>query len=69
MIALLQRVAHARVDVAGITIARIERGLLVFYALFGIPLGRLADLWVRTRLIALGLSVWSVMTPRQKPVA
>jgi MFS family permease len=34
----------------------------VFYALFGIPLGRLADVWVRTRLIALGLAVWSLMT-------
>src|SRR5262245_7151171 len=26
----------------------------VFYALFGIPLGRLADVWTRTRLIAVG---------------
>jgi MFS family permease len=34
----------------------------VFYALFGIPLGRLADVWVRTRLIALGLAFWSLMT-------
>ena len=34
----------------------------VFYALFGIPLGRLADVWVRTRLIAIGLAVWSLMT-------
>jgi len=34
----------------------------VFYALFGIPLGRLADVWVRTRLIAIGLAVWSGMT-------
>lgn len=34
----------------------------VFYALFGIPLGRLADVWVRTRLIALGLALWSFMT-------
>src|SRR5215470_9428199 len=34
----------------------------IFYALFGIPLGRLADVWVRTRLIAVGLSFWSVMT-------
>src|SRR5262249_55153888 len=34
----------------------------VFYALFGIPLGRLADVWKRTRLIALGLTVWSLMT-------
>ena len=34
----------------------------VFYALFGIPLGRLADNWVRTRLLSLGLAVWSAMT-------
>src|SRR5215470_7449239 len=34
----------------------------VFYSVFGIPLGRLADVWVRTRLIALGLAVWSLMT-------
>ncbi len=34
----------------------------VFYALFGIPLGRLADNWVRTRLLAIGLAVWSLMT-------
>jgi MFS family permease len=34
----------------------------VFYALFGLPLGRLADVWDRRRLIALGLTAWSVMT-------
>jgi MFS family permease len=34
----------------------------VFYALFGIPLGRLADVWVRTRVIAAGLAAWSLMT-------
>jgi MFS family permease len=34
----------------------------VFYALFGIPLGRLADVWDRRKLIALGLAVWSAMT-------
>jgi MFS family permease len=34
----------------------------VFYALFGIPLGRLADSWYRGRLIALGLLLWSSMT-------
>ena len=34
----------------------------VFYAVFGLPLGRLADLWVRKSLIALGLVVWSGMT-------
>lgn len=34
----------------------------IFYALFGIPLGRLADSWSRTRLLALGLTLWSFMT-------
>lgn len=34
----------------------------VFYALFGIPLGRLADNWHRVRLLSLGLAVWSTMT-------
>ncbi len=34
----------------------------IFYALFGIPLGRLADVWDRRRLIAFGLGFWSVMT-------
>lgn len=34
----------------------------IFYALFGIPLGRLADTWVRTRLLSIGLAAWSFMT-------
>ena len=34
----------------------------VFYAVFGIPLGRLADVWVRRSLIASGLLFWSAMT-------
>jgi len=34
----------------------------VFYSLFGIPLGRLADSWHRVRLMSIGLAVWSVMT-------
>ncbi len=34
----------------------------VFYALFGIPLGRLADSWHRVRLLSLGLVLWSSMT-------
>src|SRR5690606_22832828 len=34
----------------------------IFYALFGIPLGRLADGWSRTRLLASGLALWSLMT-------
>ena len=34
----------------------------VFYALFGIPLGKLADRITRTRLLAIGLTLWSTMT-------
>ncbi|WP_267396798.1 MULTISPECIES: MFS transporter [unclassified Sphingomonas] len=34
----------------------------VFYALFGIPLGRLADHWHRVRLMTIGLALWSAMT-------
>jgi MFS family permease len=34
----------------------------VFYAVFGIPLGRLADVWTRRSLIAAGLAVWSGLT-------
>ena len=34
----------------------------VFYAVFGIPLGRMADVWVRKNLISLGLGFWSLMT-------
>lgn len=34
----------------------------VFYALFGIPLGRLADNWNRKNLLSIGLTLWSGMT-------
>lgn len=34
----------------------------VFYAIFGIPLGRLADMWTRKNLISVGLFFWSGMT-------
>lgn len=34
----------------------------VFYALFGIPLGRLADNWSRVKLLSIGLALWSAMT-------
>jgi len=45
-----------------------EMGLLygtvfaLFYALFSLPLGRLADGWVRTRLLAITLAFWSLAT-------
>ena len=34
----------------------------VFYSLFGIPLGRVSDVWLRGKLMALGLLGWSAMT-------
>lgn len=34
----------------------------IFYAVFGIPLARFADVWVRRSIIAIGLVGWSVMT-------
>lgn len=34
----------------------------VFYSLFGIPLGRLADNWHRVRLMSVGLALWSALT-------
>ena len=34
----------------------------VFYAVFGIPLARFADVWTRRSLVSVGLLFWSVMT-------
>lgn len=45
-----------------------EMGLLfgtvfaLFYALFSLPLGRLADGWTRTKLLAISLAFWSAAT-------
>src|SRR3989440_13093915 len=59
---LAPRIKHDR------AIGDAEMGLLygtvfaLFYALFSLPLGRLADGWVRTRLLAITLSFWSLAT-------
>jgi MFS transporter, Spinster family, sphingosine-1-phosphate transporter len=45
-----------------------EMGLLygtvfaLFYALFSLPLGRLADGWIRTRLLGIAVAFWTVAT-------
>lgn len=45
-----------------------EMGLLygtvfaLFYVLFSLPIGRLADGWVRTRLLAISIAFWSLAT-------
>ena len=35
---------------------------ILIYAAVGVPLGRLADTWTRTRLLCIGVSFWSVLT-------
>ncbi|MEO5707736.1 MAG: MFS transporter [Alteraurantiacibacter sp.] len=50
---------------ADLNIGNAEIGLLygtvfaLFYALFSLPLGRLVDGWIRTRLLAICLTMWS----------
>jgi MFS family permease len=34
----------------------------IVYAIVGLPLGHIADKWYRTRLIAIGTAVWSLLT-------
>lgn len=34
----------------------------LLYAAAGVPLGRLADRWLRTRLLSLGVAAWSLLT-------
>ena len=53
---------------ADLHIGDAEMGLLygtvfaLFYALFSLPLGRLADGWIRTRLLGLAMGFWSIAT-------
>ncbi|TKD49885.1 MFS transporter [Sphingomonas baiyangensis] len=53
---------------ADLGIGDAEMGLLygtvfaLFYALFSLPLGRLADGWIRTRLLSVSIFFWSLST-------
>lgn len=42
--------------------AWVNTAFTLIYAVVGVPLGRLTDTWQRARLIAIGVTVWSVMT-------
>jgi MFS family permease len=42
--------------------ALVNTAFTLIYALAGIPLGRLSDTWQRTRVIAIGVTFWSVLT-------
>jgi MFS family permease len=44
------------------TSALVNTAFTLIYAVVGVPLGRLTDTWQRTRLIAIGVTVWSIMT-------
>lgn len=53
---------------ADLKVGDAEMGLLygtvfaLFYALFSLPLGRLADGWIRSKLLALSIAFWSAAT-------
>jgi predicted MFS family arabinose efflux permease len=42
--------------------AAVNTAFTLIYAFVGVPLGRLSDTWKRTRLIAIGVTFWSVLT-------
>ncbi|MGH8237530.1 MAG: MFS transporter, partial [Steroidobacteraceae bacterium] len=42
--------------------AWVNTAFTLIYAVAGIPLGRLSDTWKRTRVIAIGVTFWSVLT-------
>lgn len=44
------------------TLGLVGTAFTLLYAVVGLPLGRLADTWSRTRLLALGCSLWSLLT-------
>lgn len=43
-------------------IGLLTTAMTLLYALVGVPLGRVADLWSRKRLLAWGVLIWSVLT-------
>jgi len=44
------------------TMGWLSTAFTLFYAAVGVPLGRLADSWTRTRLLGIGVGVWSLLT-------
>jgi MFS family permease len=77
LVGLMNAVSLLDRNILAILAPRIKKSLLVgdaemgllygtvfalFYALFSLPLGRLADGWLRTRLLGIALGFWSVAT-------
>ena len=44
------------------TMGWLSTAFTLFYAAVGVPLGRLADSWTRTRLLGIGVAAWSLLT-------
>lgn len=44
------------------TLGLLGTAFTLFYAVAGLPLGRISDRWSRARLLAIGTAVWSVFT-------
>ncbi len=49
-------------DLTDAQLGLIGTAFTLVYAAVGLPIGRLADVWVRTRLISIGVTVWSTLT-------
>jgi MFS family permease len=43
-------------------IGLLTTAMLIVYAIIGVPLGRIADVWSRKNLLAWGVAVWSALT-------
>ncbi len=63
IIALLVEPMKADLDLTDMQVSYIGGlSFVIFYTLFGIPMGRLADSRNRTGIIAIGVALWSAMT-------
>ena len=40
----------------------LNTAFVLLYAAVGVPLGRLSDRWLRTRILSIGVSIWSLFT-------
>jgi MFS family permease len=49
-------------DLNDTALGALGTAFILIYAVVGVPVGRLTDRWVRTRLIGIGVAVWSVLT-------
>ena len=49
-------------DLTDAQLGMLGTAFTLVYAAVGLPIGRLADTWVRTRLISIGVTLWSALT-------